>query len=114
MCLHAKLRRLPIAGVRTNTCCRSSKSRILILRLGELLFADDALWNSAFEDFARKVGTPEARILHGVGVLPEKWDVKLLLYSHYFAPSIGGVETIVMSLARGLADLRAGKWRAGI
>jgi len=39
------------------------------LRLGELLFADDALWNSAFEDFARKVGTPEARILHGVGVL---------------------------------------------
>jgi hypothetical protein len=39
------------------------------LRPGELLFADDALWNSAFEDFARKVGTPEARILHGVGVL---------------------------------------------
>jgi len=39
------------------------------LRLGELLFADDALWNSAFEDFASKVGTPEARILHGVGVL---------------------------------------------
>ena len=39
------------------------------LRLGELLFADDALWNTAFEDFARKVGTPEARILHGVGVL---------------------------------------------
>ena len=29
------------------------------LRLGELLFADDALWNSAFEDFARKVGTVE-------------------------------------------------------
>lgn len=39
------------------------------LGLGELLFADDALWNSAFEDFARKVGAPEARILHGVGVL---------------------------------------------
>jgi len=33
--------------------------------------------------------------------------VKLLLYSHYFAPGIGGVETIVMSLARGLAELRA-------
>jgi glycogen(starch) synthase len=32
--------------------------------------------------------------------------VKLLLYSHYFAPSIGGVETIVRSLACGLADLR--------
>lgn len=33
--------------------------------------------------------------------------MKLLLYSHYFAPSIGGVETIVMSLARGLVELRA-------
>jgi glycogen synthase len=33
--------------------------------------------------------------------------LKLLLYSHYFAPSIGGVETIVMSLARGLAELRS-------
>jgi len=29
--------------------------------------------------------------------------VKLLLYSHFFAPSIGGVETVVMSLARGLS-----------
>ena len=32
--------------------------------------------------------------------------MKLLLYSHYFAPSIGGVETILLSLARGLAELR--------
>jgi len=32
--------------------------------------------------------------------------MKLLLYSHFFAPSIGGVETIVVSLARGLSDLR--------
>ncbi|HLZ93299.1 MAG TPA: glycosyltransferase family 4 protein [Candidatus Acidoferrum sp.] len=32
--------------------------------------------------------------------------MKLLIYSHYFAPSIGGVETIVLSLAGGLADLR--------
>lgn len=29
--------------------------------------------------------------------------MKLLLYSHFFAPSVGGVETIVLSLARGLA-----------
>jgi glycogen(starch) synthase len=36
-----------------------------------------------------------------------KFRVKLLFYSHYFAPSIGGVETIVLSLARGLAELRA-------
>jgi glycogen(starch) synthase len=32
--------------------------------------------------------------------------VKLLFYSHYFAPSIGGVETIVLSLVRGLAEVR--------
>jgi len=32
--------------------------------------------------------------------------VKLLIYSHFFAPSIGGVETIVLSLARGLAEVR--------
>ena len=32
--------------------------------------------------------------------------MKLLLYSHYFAPSIGGVETIVQGLASGLAELR--------
>jgi glycogen synthase len=32
--------------------------------------------------------------------------VKLLLYSHFFAPSVGGVETIVLSIARGLAELR--------
>ena len=32
--------------------------------------------------------------------------MKLLVYSHFFAPSIGGVETAVLSLARGLAELR--------
>jgi glycogen(starch) synthase len=32
--------------------------------------------------------------------------MKLLVYSHSFAPNVGGVETIVMSLARGLAELR--------
>jgi glycogen synthase len=35
--------------------------------------------------------------------------VKLLIYSHFFAPSIGGVETIVLSLVRGLAELRDAK-----
>jgi glycogen(starch) synthase len=34
--------------------------------------------------------------------------MKLLVYSHFFAPSIGGVETLVLSLARGLAQQRAG------
>ncbi len=33
--------------------------------------------------------------------------MKLLFYSHFFAPSIGGVETIAMSLACGLAGLRS-------
>ncbi len=32
--------------------------------------------------------------------------VALLLYSHFFAPSVGGVETVVLALARGLAELR--------
>ena len=32
--------------------------------------------------------------------------MKLLFYSHSFAPSVGGVETIVLSLARGLAEVR--------
>lgn len=31
--------------------------------------------------------------------------MKLLIYSHFFAPSVGGVETLVLSLARGLAGL---------
>jgi glycosyltransferase involved in cell wall biosynthesis len=35
--------------------------------------------------------------------------VKLLVYSHFFAPSIGGVETSVLSLTRGLAELRTSK-----
>jgi glycogen synthase len=35
--------------------------------------------------------------------------MKLLLYSNFFAPSVGGVETIVMSLARGLAELSEDK-----
>jgi len=33
--------------------------------------------------------------------------MKLLLYSHSFAPNVGGVETIALSLACGLAELRA-------
>jgi glycosyltransferase involved in cell wall biosynthesis len=33
--------------------------------------------------------------------------VKLLLYSHYFAPSVGGVETSVESLAQGLHEARS-------
>ena len=32
--------------------------------------------------------------------------MKLLIYSHFFAPSIGGVETAVSALATGLAELR--------
>jgi glycogen(starch) synthase len=32
--------------------------------------------------------------------------MKLLVYSHSFAPNVGGIETIVRSLTRGLAELR--------
>ncbi len=32
--------------------------------------------------------------------------IKLLIYSHFFAPSVGGVETLVLSLARGLVGLQ--------
>jgi glycosyltransferase involved in cell wall biosynthesis len=32
--------------------------------------------------------------------------MNLLIYSHYFAPSVGGVESIVQSLATGIAELR--------
>jgi hypothetical protein len=42
------------------------------LRIGGLLFADDALWNESFPDFARKVMAPQARILRGVGFLKKK------------------------------------------
>jgi glycosyltransferase involved in cell wall biosynthesis len=38
--------------------------------------------------------------------------MKLLIYSHFFAPSVGGVETIVLSLARGLAQRRDEKGEA--
>src|SRR5712692_5591315 len=32
--------------------------------------------------------------------------MKVLVYSHFFVPSVGGVETVVLLLARSLADLR--------
>jgi glycosyltransferase involved in cell wall biosynthesis len=35
---------------------------------------------------------------------PTKTDMRLLVYSHSFAPQIGGVETYAMALARGLAN----------
>jgi glycogen(starch) synthase len=39
-------------------------------------------------------------------IFSEHYSMKLLLYSHFFAPSIGGVESIVLSLARGLTEVR--------
>jgi glycogen(starch) synthase len=38
--------------------------------------------------------------------------MKLLLYSHFFAPNIGGVETLVLSLAKGLAQLSSASGEA--
>jgi glycosyltransferase involved in cell wall biosynthesis len=53
-------------------------------------------------DLVRK-SFADATLPSGDGNTPE---MKLLIYSHFFAPSIGGVENIVLSLARGLAELR--------
>lgn len=39
------------------------------LRQGGLLLSDDALWNDAFCDFARKANEPTSRVLRGVGFL---------------------------------------------
>jgi predicted O-methyltransferase YrrM len=39
------------------------------LRAGGLLMSDDALWNSAFPEFAREVGTKRSQIIRGVGFL---------------------------------------------
>jgi predicted O-methyltransferase YrrM len=43
------------------------------LRHGGLLCSDDALWNSAFMDFANEVGAHHARILRGVGFLQKNF-----------------------------------------
>lgn len=40
-----------------------------IVRCKGLLFADDALWNNTFQNFARKFSEPDARIIRGVGFL---------------------------------------------
>lgn len=37
--------------------------------------------------------------------------MKLVVYAHAFAPSVGGVETVVMALARGLSGVEAGGGR---
>lgn len=39
------------------------------LRPGALLLADDATWNTAFPEFAAKIGAARANIIRGVGVL---------------------------------------------
>ena len=48
-----------------------------------------------------RMTTKDARAAHD-----SRSAMKLLIYSHFFAPSVGGVETLVLSLARGLAGLR--------
>jgi len=42
------------------------------LKAGGLLLADDAMWNSAFLDFARKREAPRAEIIRGVGILQKR------------------------------------------
>lgn len=40
--------------------------------------------------------------------------MKLLLYSHFFAPSIGGVETIVLTLAKGLSEYKGERFEVTV
>ena len=42
------------------------------LRRGGLLVSDDALWNSAFLEFAREMRVKHAQIIHGVGFLQKE------------------------------------------
>src|SRR5208283_1449028 len=51
--------------------------------------------------------------LHTTRVSLDKQMTQVLMYSHAFAPKIGGVETIVMSLAKGLAGLKEPDGAAG-
>jgi len=39
------------------------------IKPGGMLFADDALWNPAFPEFAQAVKSPAAAIIRGVGFL---------------------------------------------
>jgi predicted O-methyltransferase YrrM len=39
------------------------------IKRGGLLLADDALWNSAFEEFAQVVSSPASAIIRGVGIM---------------------------------------------
>jgi cephalosporin hydroxylase len=39
------------------------------LKRGDLLLADDALWNAAFADFATAVSAPKSAIIRGLGIL---------------------------------------------
>jgi glycogen synthase len=64
----------------------------------------DRLWNDLRSCFARKVRKAAAKKPLWRRLSTKKTGVKLLIYSHFFAPSVGGVETIVLSLARGLAE----------
>ena len=42
------------------------------LREGGLLVSDDAMWNSAFREFARETGAKHAQIIRGVGFLQKE------------------------------------------
>ena len=40
--------------------------------------------------------------------------MRILIYSHYFAPSVGGVETYTMALAQGLVQTQAASDRTDV
>jgi len=56
-------------------------------------------------EFAPAVSSPASAVIRGVGFMRTS-PMRVLIYTHVFAPKIGGVETVVMSLATGLAGLK--------
>jgi glycogen synthase len=49
-----------------------------------------------------------------VSAFSKSIEMKLLVYSHFFAPSVGGVEDIALSLAKGLAQLEANSFNVTV
>jgi glycosyltransferase involved in cell wall biosynthesis len=78
---------------------RWPKTDILAGEIGTCASDDFVRNNANAKRFVTMKGVPAARTPAAA--------MKLLLYSHFFAPSVGGVETLVLSLARGLAQLQA-------
>jgi len=70
--------------------------------------------SAVFADRHRQGSETQGQVLDFINVPEGSRPVKLLIYSHTFAPSVGGVETIVMTLARGLVARTADAARSPV